>query len=68
MYSLPGSYRKIVVKPWNFSYRFTTYNDANQDLILSEVETLRGFELRPGELKVRIRFLCASPKVASSMT
>lgn len=29
-YSLPGAYRKIVVKPWNFAYKLIEYNDPNQ--------------------------------------
>jgi len=29
-YSLPGAYRKIVVKPWNFTFKFIEYYDPNQ--------------------------------------
>ena len=63
MYSLPGAYRKIVIKPWNFSYKFTSYNDPNQDLIQSDIEVLRQFELRTNEPKVN-----GSEKVSKNRT
>ena len=51
-YSLPGAYRKIVVKPWDFSWRFATYSDPNEDLILSDLDVLRKKELPCSENQV----------------
>ena len=56
-YSLPGAYRNVVVKPWNFSFRFMEYNDPNQDLLLSDLDILRGWQLREPKSKVRQSFV-----------
>jgi tRNA pseudouridine13 synthase len=48
-YSLPGAYRKIVVKPWDFSWKFVSYSDPNEDLILSDLDLLRKKELPSSE-------------------
>lgn len=36
VFSLNGAYRKIFVKPGNFSWKFTKYSGQNADLILSD--------------------------------
>lgn len=36
MFSLGGAYRKVFVKPEDFSYKFVNYEDHNDDLILSD--------------------------------
>ena len=40
-YSLPGTYRKILSKPWNCIHRFAEYINPNQDLILSDLDIMR---------------------------
>lgn len=47
IYSLTGSYRKLFIKPINFSYKIQKYEYPNDVLILSDLETLRGEQLSP---------------------
>ncbi|XP_062544575.1 pseudouridylate synthase 7 homolog [Armigeres subalbatus] len=40
--SLGGAYRKMMIKPGNLQWKFTTYNDAKETLIFSDLEKLKG--------------------------
>lgn len=42
--SLGGAYRKMMIKPGNLQWKFTTYNDAKETLIYSDLDKLRGKE------------------------
>ena len=35
-YNLPGDYRNIVVKPWDVAWDVVSYDDATEDLIMSD--------------------------------
>jgi len=39
-YSLPGDYRNMVVKPWDVTWDVVGYNDATEDLIVSDKEVM----------------------------
>jgi hypothetical protein len=43
----------MVVKPWNFSWRFAEYTDPNQDLILSDLDILRKRKFPDPEITVK---------------
>eukprot|EP01023_Acetabularia_acetabulum_P033845 TRINITY_DN31695_c0_g1_i2.p4 TRINITY_DN31695_c0_g1~~TRINITY_DN31695_c0_g1_i2.p4 ORF type:complete len:149 (+),score=32.43 TRINITY_DN31695_c0_g1_i2:536-982(+) len=40
MGSLVGDYRKVLVKPINFEYRFAEYSDVNEDVLQNEIEKI----------------------------
>lgn len=44
-YSLPGSYRKIIVKPTNTTWSLHEYNDPTESLELSDLDELEGIKL-----------------------
>lgn len=54
-YSLPGAYRKVIIKPSNVSWQLYNYNDPTVSLVLSDYETLTGEKevqsLEDGKLK-----------------
>lgn len=41
-YSLPGAYRKVIIKPSDVSWQLYNYDDPTISLILSDYETLNG--------------------------
>uniref|UniRef100_A0A336ML56 CSON003370 protein n=1 Tax=Culicoides sonorensis TaxID=179676 RepID=A0A336ML56_CULSO len=45
IYSLTGSYRKLFIKPQNFSYKIQKYEKPTENLILSDLEVLRNEQL-----------------------
>ena len=45
-YSLPGSYRRVVVKPSDVSWRLLNYDDVTVPLVSSDLEVLNGVHLR----------------------
>lgn len=44
-YSLSGSYRKIISKPLTMTWDFAYYDQPNEDLIVSDVEEIKGVQL-----------------------
>ncbi|XP_063698572.1 pseudouridylate synthase 7 homolog [Culicoides brevitarsis] len=58
VYSLTGSYRKMFVKAQNFSWKVQKYENPTENLILSDLEVLRGEKLEEksenGEFKAVI--------------
>lgn len=50
-YSLSGSYRKILRRPMDLSWKVRMYDDRNTELILSDLDEMRKVELpeeKPG--------------------
>merc|ERR1719318_131679 len=39
-YNLPGDYRNMLVRPWDVSWQVVDYNDASEDLIVSDKEVM----------------------------
>ena len=42
MYSLPGAYRPIVVKPTDVSWKVVQHSDMNEDLLVSDIDIVLG--------------------------
>jgi tRNA pseudouridine13 synthase len=70
-YSLTGAYRKWLVKPKNMSWHFKKYNTSTDNIILSDLEKLKGvsepLELPDGKLKALIIDFCLPASVYATM-
>lgn len=42
MFSLPGAYRHILLKPSNVSWKSVQHSDMNEDLLVSDIDILSG--------------------------
>ncbi|KAG1670926.1 Pseudouridylate synthase 7 [Nymphon striatum] len=49
-YSLSGSYRKIIVRPNEFTWSFHQYKDPTESLIISDIDELNNVEMPPEQI------------------
>ena len=41
-YSMPGDYRKLLIKPENFAFSFLSYNKPDEDVMKSDLQLMNG--------------------------
>ena len=66
MYSLPGAYRPIVVKPTDVSWKVVQHSDMNEDLLVSDIDIVLGKSPKEADENGSLRALIIELTLPSS--